>query len=594
MGAVDPSGFIGGDNAPGGPSSMIGTRTAYLRRWSALKRDRASWIDHWRDLSAFIRPRNSRFTLSETNRGTKRNDSIINSAASVAARTLASGMMAGITSPARPWFRLTTGDPDLRDVGSVRSWLHVVEERMRTQIARSNIYTCLPVVYDEIGIYGTSVFWVDEDVKDVIRGYVLPVGTYALQNDSRQQVDTIYRDVQFSVGQVVQRFGLDVCSTRVKAAHKNRQLEDPVKVIQVIEPNLDMVMSRCDCKGMKWASTWFELEASEGETNFLGRRGYNEFPAMCPRWFQMGNDVYGSNSPGMEALGDSKQVQFLERRKAQIVDYMIKPPLQSPAALRATRALTMPGDVNYVDSSSPANSIRPILEIPPASVQVVEASIRETEKRIDEYFYADLFLMLSQSDRREITAREVDERHEEKMLQLGPVLERLHSELLDPLIDRVFYAMLRRGMFPPPPEELASAPLDVEYVSILAQAQKLLATSGIERLASFVGNMANADPGVMQKLDSDKVVEEYAQLLGVKPDLVRGEDEMKQIRAQQAQAQQAQQAVQNGQGMSQAAANLGKADLNGDNALSRLLSSLGPQGSAVAPPGVPPPVGGGA
>ena len=49
------------------------------------------------------------------------------------------------------------------------------------------------------------------------------------------------------------------------------------------------------------------------------------------------------------------------------------------------------------------------------------ADIADVQGRIKEAFYANLFLMMAESDRREITAREIDEQREQKMLMLGPV-----------------------------------------------------------------------------------------------------------------------------------------------------------------------------
>ena len=174
-----------------------------------------------------------------------------------------------------------------------------------------------------------------------------------------------------------------------------------------------------------------------------------------------------------------------------------------------------------------------------------------------------------------MTAREVVERHEEKMLQLGPVMERLTDELLDPLIDRTFSVLLRNGDLPPPPEELQGMELKVEYISILAQAQKLVGTSAVERLASFVGNLAGVRPEVLDKINFDEMVDQYGGMLGVPPQLIRPDEEvakLRQARAQQAaQAQQAEAAAASVQG----ARVLSETDTSSDNALTRILSNLG-------------------
>ena len=178
---------------------------------------------------------------------------------------------------------------------------------------------------------------------------------------------------------------------------------------------------------------------------------------------------------------------------------------------------------------------------------------RAIQERVNSAFYADLFLMLSMSDRRQITAREIEERHEEKLLMLGPVLERLNDELLDPLIDRTFAAMLRGGQIPPPPRELEGVDLKVEYVSILAQAQKMVALGAIDRLAMFAGTVAQITQQPVDKVDWDQAIDEYGQALGVSPRVIVPDDKVAEARGARAQQQQAQQVAMMAQPMAQAA-----------------------------------------
>lgn len=149
--------------------------------------------------------------------------------------------------------------------------------------------------------------------------------------------------------------------------------------------------------------------------------------------------------------------------------------------------------------------------------------------------------MLSMGDRRDMTAREVQERHEEKLLMLGPVLEGLIDDLLDPVIDRVFNVMVEdpRGLIPPPPDELSGMDLKVEYISVLAQAQRAVGISGIERLWGFAGQVAQMDPSVLDKLDADQTIDEYASMAGVSPSMIVPDEQVEEVRQQRA-AQQAQ------------------------------------------------------
>jgi len=166
---------------------------------------------------------------------------------------------------------------------------------------------------------------------------------------------------------------------------------------------------------------------------------------------------------------------------------------------------------------------------------------------------------------------------------LGPVLERLNGELLDPLIDRTFAIMARRGLLPEPPEELQDVELKVEYISILAQAQRLVATAGIERLSTFVGGLAGVKPEVLDKFDADQTVDEYAQALGTPPTMIRSDIEVEKIRAGRAEKEQmAQMAAMAEPALqaSQAAKNMSETDVNGVSALDRLAQGAG----SIPPP----------
>lgn len=543
------------------------------KRLAALKQERESWVTHWRELAQYILPRRARFLSTDGNNGGKKNDKIINGSATRAVRILAAGMQAGITSPARPWFRLATPDVALGESGPVKEWLSAVESRLRSIFARSNIYNALHNVYTDLATFGTSPLHIDEDAEDVLRAYVYPAGQYALANSARLRIDTGYRELRFTVAQLVEMFGESACSQRVRDQYRRGNLDIWIDVVYLLEPNRDEghFGQYANARGKPFRSCWYEAAGHEGK--YLREGGYYESPLIAPRWNVTGEDVYG-HGPGMDALGDCKALQLLESDKGGLVAKIVNPPMQGPPYLANKRTSLLPGAMNYVPGTN-GQVISPLYAVPPAAVQVAEESIQKTQGRIDAAFYADLWLMLSESERRDVTAREVAERHEEKMLQLGPVLERLEDELLDPLIDRAFGIALRANAIPPPPEELQGVELRVEYISIMAQAQKLLGTAGVERFAGFVGNLVASKPEVLDLVNVDEVVRQYADMLGLNPKLLNAPDVVAGIRAQrqeaQAQAQRAQATVTAVQG----AKTLSEADMGHDSALTRLMASVG-------------------
>jgi hypothetical protein len=197
--------------------------------------------------------------------------------------------------------------------------------------------------------------------------------------------------------------------------------------------------------------------------------------------------------------------------------------------------------------------------------------------RINRAFFADLFLMLSSNaaldERSQITAREITERHEEKLLALGPVLEQLNQDLLDPLIDRTFAIMAKKGLIPDPPLELEGQPLKVEYISIMAQAQKMVGIAGIERFAQFATQVGTVVPSLLDKVDFDQMVDEYANMTGTPPRIVVSDENVARMRQERAKQQQAAQEAAMMKDASSAALNLSKSDTRGENALTDLMAA---------------------
>jgi len=510
--------------------------------YAALDRERSSWRQHWLDLQQFILPRRGRFFTTDVNKGNRRNKSIIDSTGTMAARNLGSGMMAGITSPARPWFRLAPPDPGMRDFAPVRNWLDIVERLLREIFARSNVYNVLHMQYKELGTFGTGPILVQEDFDDVIRAYPFTVGSYMLGTDERLRVNTVYRDVPMTVEQVVRQFGLSKVTNATRELYEKGDYHVWVDVVHAIEPNddelADQYMSRLDGRQMEFRSVYYEKGSDSDK--FLSVSGYYEFPVMAPRWDVLGTDVYGGSCPGMDALGDCQQLQVMQREKGKGIAKQVNPPMVASPTLKDRATSTLPGGVTFVDAVGGKPGFYPAYQVQ-FDLRSLQQDIYETQQRIRRAFYEDLFLMLAQSDRREMTAREVEERHEEKLLMLGPVMERLNDELLGPLIDRTFMTAIRAGIVPEPPKEIQGAELQVEYISIMAQAQKMIGVTGVDRLVGFVGGLAQVKPEVIDKLDVDQAVDEYADMLGTPASLVLSDEQVAEQRKQRQQAEQQQQ-----------------------------------------------------
>ena len=555
-------------------------RKQFDRRLAALRNEREGWMPHWRDIADYLLPRRGKFLTLQTgeaNKGDKRNGKIVDETGTLALRTLASGMMAGITSPARPWFKLQTPDPEMMEFAPVRSWLEQVEQRMRTVFSRSNLYNVLPVVYEELGAFGTGAMAVLEDSDDIIRCYPFTIGEYMIANSPRLTVDTFYREFPMTVGQLVAEFGLENVSRNVAERFRSGNTESWVDVVHAVEPNDKRLNNVPGAKGMPYRGVYFEKNCSDDEkATFLRVEGFEEFPVMAPRWHVLSTDVYG-RSPGMDALPSLRQLQVMVKRKAQAIDKMVNPPMVAPASLRGQPTSILPGNITYVDNTSVAAgqpAFRPAFEVNPR-VNELMIDIQSKHQDIQRAFFADLFLMFAQTDRREITAREVDAREQEKLLSLGPMLERLHDELLDPMIDRTFSIMSRNRLLPEPPPEMQGVELRVEYISMLAQAQKAVGTANIRDAVTFTIGLAGAVPDVLDKLDFDKAVDSYGMMIGVPSDMLRSAEDVKTLRAEKQRQAEMARTMQMTGAAADTAQTLANTPIDDTNGLGRVLQGMG-------------------
>jgi hypothetical protein len=548
----------------------------FKMRLEFLQREFSSnWKPHYSDIVDYILPRRGRFleTDIKPNDGSiKHAITLLDDTAEWANGVLASGMHGGLTSPTRPWFKIGLEDKDLMDYGPIKVWLEKVRDLMMRVFHKSNFYPSVHFQYSELGGFGTSAMLLEPDFEHVIRCYPFSAGEYYIAQNHQLVVDTFYRIMWMTARNVVRFFGKNNVSERVLSMVKHGQGDEWLQVVHLIEPNNERDPDKVDNQNMPFRSVYYEYKSSEDD--LLRKSGYETFPVMVPRWEAVGSNVYG-DSPGMKALGNSKMLQRMQEKGLKALDKMIDPPMNAPPSMKSTGGGTIvSGGVNYVDVKQGSQGFVPVYQVQP-DFQNMEFKIERVQKAIERAYFVDLFLLLSSNDQsREMTATEVAKKHEEKLQVLGPVIERVQNELLDRTIDRTYDIMFKAGMIPPPPPELEGQGFEVEYISILAQAQKMVGTTAVEQTVAFVGQMAEVKPEVLDKLDTDEVVDAYANMTGVPPKMIRSDDQVAEIRNARAEAEQQAADMEQQERMAAGAKTLSETDLDGNNALKALLGGM--------------------
>ena len=542
-----------------------------------------TWLPKYKDLRDNISPNDGQFEGDMKNDGQRRDYRINNPKPLVSSGRLAAGMSSGLTSKSRPWFELQAPE-GVPNNSNVARWLYVVQEAIRSTLAKSNLYNILPQVYHSQGVYGIAAMSALPDAQDVVRFTHYPCGTYAIDTNDKGQVDTFLRQYSMTPRRMAQRFGINSLCPETKAAAE-RGDNQLVCINHLVEPNADSDINKVDAMSMPYRSTYWESGKNDART-VLRQGGFKTFPIMAPRWLVNGDNIYGTG-PGDIALGKCRELQLLERDKMRLVQHLSNPNRTAPISLKGLGAASIvPGGITWVPDTLTGVAMQPTYTPPPASIQNVRQEILECEQDIAEIFYEDLFMMITQSTG-QMTAYEIARRQEEKMAMLGPVVERNDDELLDPLIDQVFSILYEQSMprwmgllpgeplIPPPPEELQGVALRVEYISILAQAQKASSTGSIERAAQFTGMlMQTGFPEAGDKFNADAAQDAYYNNVGAPPTILRSADEVAAIREGRAQQIQQQQAMEQGAALVEGAKTLAETPTGGDTALSAIASAM--------------------
>lgn len=495
---------------------------------SDMETERERWIPVWQEIAKYISPGRGIFDKNEPNQGDRKDHYLLDPTPLQALHVLSAGLQGGLTSPSRPWFRLAVSNSELADYTPVRLWLDEVEKRMLHVFSQSNVYNALHMLYQEVGAFGIGCMLVEEDEDNVLRALTLTVGEYCLSYGVGGLPNKFARSFWMTTRQMYEQFPEENLSEAVKNAHENNRFDEWFRVCHMIFPS-------DEDKSMRYTSVYWEEGRLDEEP--LRVSYYSNFPVMAPRWEVVGQDFYG-RGPGWDALGESKTLQ--EMRKDYLVGQkmMMQPPMVGPNTLRESHYDLRPNGVTLVDDmKNPNQYFKPLYQIQPDLPGQINA-MQDSRKIIRDIFFADLFLAIIMNQDKRMTATEVNAINQEQMLMIGPVYERLDHELLDPFIGRTFSIMDRFGLIPQPPEELDGQELKIEYISMLAQAQQMVGLGGIDRLTEFVGGVAQIQPEVLDKLDADETIDQYARMLGVPAAIIRSDESVAEMRQQRAEQQQ--------------------------------------------------------
>lgn len=547
-------------------------------------------MEHYSLLESYILPRRGIFinsaqpTPNTMIRGMAINQAILDETGTWAMRTCAAGLMSNEMSPSRQWFKLKPALTSREQAPpDAAAWFEEVENRIAIVMNRSNFYQEAAQMFEDLVTFGTGPMLIYEDEKDLVRCYTPCPGEYLLSSSSSNRVGVFARLFVMTVSALVEMFGLENCPKEVQDQWKQKgaALEVERLVAHMIEPNFPVQVPGLEDEedigvvpgGFAWRECYW-CWGLNGEYP-MSWGGFHEPPFVVPRWAVTSNDAYG-RSVGMDVLPAILQLQVMAARLAEAEEKLVRPPLLASLDMKNEPSSILPGRITYVQSLSADKGMRPAYTVNPEIREFME-SMAAVQARINKGFFVDLFMGLEQVTK-QMTAFEVAQRNQEKLQVLGPVVERLQNECLAPAIGRIFRIMERKLLLPPLPQSLVGVPLGIEYVGVLALAQKAAKTASLERFAQVLGQMTATNPAAADTWDEDAWIREYGQDLFLPSKILRTPDAVAAIRTQRAKQQQAATALAAAQQASQVGKNMSDIDVGGGQNAVGLMTGLGAGG----------------
>lgn len=510
-------------------------------------------------------PRSVRFLTSDTNRTNKRkNTKIIDSTPIIAVRNFSSGMMSGATNPSENWFRIKIKNYNMTADYDTKNWCALVEKLLRDSFNASKLYMKLPTVYKQLAVFGFSCLSLEPDYDDMFIPKVLPIGSYRYGKNHKGEVDTFAREYSDTAKNIIAQFGEDNVSDAVKQAGKENP-QTYFDIIHIVMPNPNFDQTKKWAKNKKYISVYYEKSANDNK--FLSESGFNKFPYVVFESDVNGEDVYPSDCPAINALPDVRQLFTMIKDKAKAVKKIVSPTLRGPAIYKE-KGINASPDVFLADDEA-GRGVQPVHEVNPRILEL-ENEINAMKQMIKEHFYNDLFAMILNTAERSRTATEVNELKEEKMVLLAPLLLQIHYGL-NLIFDWLFERFVELDILPPAPEQIQGGEIEIEFVSTLAQAQKVQKIAGMERFTTFTMNLANAlDPMLRNKINGSKIIDDYADYANIDPAQLMPTEYVDQMRQAQAQKEQQMQQMAMLQQGSEMIRNMGGVDAIGANLAERV------------------------
>lgn len=542
------------------PSKLDGL----FKRYEQLKDQRKNYDALLQELAEYFLPRKGDFSAALTPGQEENRENIFDSTPEESLHLLAAAMNGLVTNPAMKWFDLRLRGYFGTVEKDASEWLDVASSVMLDVLSSesSGFQQAVHEFYLDYAAFGTACMYSEEDLSgNVMRFWSVPLSCVYFAENSNGIVDTVFYRQEMTARQILQDWPKSA-TEKVRELIRNDKPDEKVAVIHAVMPRRERDQKKRDKLNKPFASVYF----IEGEKEVLSESGYDEMPYHVARWTKAAGEVMG-RGPGHMALPDVRVLNAMSRTEMMGAEKQADPPVIVPDDGFTGPVRTGPGALLY-ERPGGTGQIRPL--VTGIDLQSTELMITRKQEAIKRIFLND---KLSIEKNAEMTATETMIRREDQMRVLGPVLGRLQTEFLSPLINRTFQVIMRQDVLPQPPDSLRDKSLVVEYVSPIARSQKQYESQALMQAIQYMAPFIQVDPGLMDNFDADEIIRDSQVLFGYPSKYLRGADEVAQMREQRAQAAQLAQQLEAAKSAASTAKDLGKVKTDEANAATALMGA---------------------
>jgi hypothetical protein len=545
------------------------------------KAERAPFDTQWQQLAEYFCPRKSNITGGSMHPDSGRESKLYDGSGYYALDVAVRGQTADIIPHDQPWF---TYDPPagLAKNFRVQQWAQECTRIARAYLGASKFYAQGYEFTADRTAFGTACFYSEEgsslETPVVFRAH--PIGSYTIAENADGHVDCIDREFRMTARQLVEKFGKDKGSDKVRKAYEAGKGKQDLQftVLHCVYPRSESerMSGKRDGVNKPYASVYLEAEAKHA----LRIGGFDEMPYSVSRWSTwegyQNSAPYGY-SPAWLALPDMRQLNFLQKQLDALAEKKVTPPMLIPVGFKNDIDVRA-GGITWFDPTN--QDAKPTTWGNEGEYQIGERRAMEKRQSVEAFFQVNMWLAITRLDRRQVTAEEVRARVGEQARQFGATYTLLVTEWLTSQLLRFFRILLRRGLLPPPPQEMVGEDgqggyyipePDVIFSSRIAMALRDVDNTALSSMLGLVGTVAQWKPDITDAINWDQAVRDVARNRGIDPAWNRDPEEVEAMRAQRAEQQQQMMQAQQAEQMAGAAAKIG--GIPGDSALMSVIGN---------------------